>query len=337
MGGVDQAGGFGVAQDDVSGKGAVSSTVTATGGWSHTAGGAATATSDISGTTISSTASATAGGSDTAGATALATSVGDGSGGVDATAMSAPQTVSNTHANLISYVYASADGAVTGDSGTSTAEGLYGGVLPAFSASGIAVATGDAQPTTATTHAILTANANIAADFTGSPSFFSVGEVGGGHSSAGTASETSTSTVTTSVDLSNLSPTGDLILGLYDGDLVGSGVTSVSLTVSGNGVDYINDQNMTGAAAQALFTDGAFNLGALASSGGLNLSVSLTVVSDAANSGFYGDFILGDPPAQTAALHTLIGAMASAGSRSASETIGHEISSHSPWLLASQH
>jgi hypothetical protein len=104
------------------------------------------------------------------------------------------------------------------------------------------------------------------------------------------------------VDLANLSPSGALVLGLYNGDLVGSGVTSVSLTVTGGpgSTVLLNDPNMSAALALTTFENGGHgNLVALGTTGTYPIKISLSVQTNAANSGFYGEFILGDPPSST--------------------------------------
>jgi hypothetical protein len=198
-------------------------------------------------------------------------------------------------------------------SATAYALGQYGGAAPAFSSTDAGEAIGDAAPTATATNAVLTANSAIKTEFGASPKFFALGEVGGRHATAGTDVETTTSSVTVDVDLAELATPGDLILGLYDGDAVGAGVTGVTLTVSGVGVTTFTEAFASGALARTGFTDKAFNLGSLASTGTLDLTVSLTVTSDAAGSGFFGDFIVGDPPPAAA---KLTAAMAAFGGHS---------------------
>jgi hypothetical protein len=345
IGGVNGIGGNGTASDQLEGIGSVNSTVGAAGGASDLTGGNATATSNVTAATISSVATATAGGGAGTGGQATATAIGDGTGTVQATASTAP----STQASLVTGISATSRGMVTSDSGTTLAETLYGGNTPAFNSTDLAVADGVAAPTSTQTNAVFSAQPNIKTAFGTSPSFFSLGEVGGGHSSAGTASETTTSTVTTNVNLSDLSPTGDLALGLYDGKLVGTGVTSVSLTVSANNVTLVNDQNMSAATALSTFTDdGLSDLEALATSGPLALTITLTVVTDKTASGFYGDFILGDPvpekpaaapavatetPAQAAQLANFVSAMAGFGGKDRAGPIFATV--HQPESMAS--
>ena len=241
-------------------------------------------------------ATADAGGSDTAGAKATATAIGDGTGGtVQATASSTPQGQTTRAPTLINSIQALASAEV-GTSATAFAETLYGAAVPAFDSTDAAVGTGVAAPDAADTNPVLAANGAINTAFGASPSFFSMGEVGGGHASAAGGAESSTASVTTAINLADPGASGNLVFGLYGGAAVGSGVTGVTLTVTGNGATYLNEAFGSGAAAQAGFTDQAFNFGALGSSGVLDLVVSLTVQTDQSGSGFYGDFVAGDPP-----------------------------------------
>lgn len=104
-----------------------------------------------------------------------------------------------------------------------------------------------------------------------------------------------------SIDLSQLPAVQDLELGFYGGALVGTGVTGVTLTVSANGQTLLSKIFATGALAQTYFTNNAVDLGslggALYGSGVANLTVSLAVTSISAGSGFYGNILIGDPPA----------------------------------------
>jgi hypothetical protein len=76
------------------------------------------------------------------------------------------------------------------------------------------------------------------------------------------------------------------------------------------------------AAAKAFFTDDAWNLGTLATGGlsgnPLSLQAVLTVTTNVANSGFYGELIVGDPPkAKTAKVQAMAQAMAGFGATEA--------------------
>jgi hypothetical protein len=151
-----------------------------------------------------------------------------------------------------------------------------------------------------------------------SPSFFAIGELGGGHSSAGAGSQTMTSVLTETVDLTQLSTRGDLILGLYDGAAVGGGFTSMTFDLTADGVDVADQTFTSTSAAETYFDDDAIDLGSLASgqtlgADTLSLTATLTITTDAAGSGFYGDLIIGDPPKATSAAsaHRFIAAAAS--------------------------
>jgi hypothetical protein len=160
------------------------------------------------------------------------------------------------------------------------------------------VAYGVAVPTTGSIDAVLNANAAIKSAFGAHRKYFALGELGGGHSSAGTASQTSTAEMQMTVNLADLGAPGELVLGLFDGQVVGTGVTSVALSVTGDGVSLLSKSFTTAAAALAYFTDdGIGGLLALPDTGTEALAITLTVVTDAPASGFYGDFIIGDPPA----------------------------------------
>ncbi len=70
-------------------------------------------------------------------------------------------------------------------------------------------------------------------------------------------------------------------------------MTGISLTVTGNGANLLSSP--VDSASQ--FDDNAVNLGALGTSGTLDVVLTLTVHTDAVGAGFFADFLLGDPPA----------------------------------------
>ena len=153
-----------------------------------------------------------------------------------------------------------------------------------------------AAPTAGEVNPVLAANSAIKTAFGASPTFFALGEVGAGHATGGTTAEVGASSVTVDIDLAELSSPGDLILCLYGGDAVGNGVTGVTVSVTDDGSSLLDKSFTSGGAAKSYFSDRAFNFGALATSGQLDLTVTITVASDKAGSGFYGFFIVGDPP-----------------------------------------
>jgi hypothetical protein len=188
---------------------------------------------------------------------------------------------------------AKATGSVVGQSAAS-ASLAYGNTAFASTAQG-AVAQAVLAPTAASAavKGVLDAagNSAIKAAFTPNHGFFAVGELGAAHAASGTAVETDSAQFSVSLDQGDSHAGQNLLLGLYGGQLVGSGVTQVVLTLDENGTS-INDTYTAGQAVTA-FTDGVIELGPLAASGAYDLTVELSVTSDAAQSGFYGGFIAG--------------------------------------------
>jgi hypothetical protein len=130
---------------------------------------------------------------------------------------------------------------------------------------------------------------------------FTVGELGVGYSSGGLRVQTTTATFAESLDLTRLASRQDLVLGLFDGYARGAaGVTRVVFRLEADGQTVVSKVFTSAAAAVAYFTNDAIDLGSLASGQALGadtltLSATLTVTSDKAGSGFYGDIILGEP------------------------------------------
>jgi len=198
-----------------------------------------------------------------------------------------------------------------------------------------AVALLTAEPTTTDVNNVLSNNADINTAFTaGSPTYFGIGELGGAYaySSNDTASETETSAVHMTVDLTKVSPLSDLIIGFYSGAAACTGFTSMSLDVKINGTDNITNF-ATVADADNYFNNGglgnAVDYGALSALGTstLQLDISLTI-TEAAAGGYDFGMLIGDPPAPShpspasgggwgggdaAAHHNLVAAMASFG------------------------
>jgi len=148
---------------------------------------------------------------------------------------------------------------------------------------------------------ILNANLAIKAGFnTASPAFFGIGELGGRHSNLATGSETTSATFSMTVDLNQLAVKENLAIGFYGGQSFGAGITNVTLTISANGSTLVNQSFGSAAAAVTYFTNHFVDLGSLAAplyaSNTLNLVATLTVTSNSAGSGFYGNMLIGDPP-----------------------------------------
>ena len=158
------------------------------------------------------------------------------------------------------------------------------------------------NPTNANVTAILAANSNIQAAFaTASPSYFGIGELGARHSSISPSTETTSQSFNLVVDLNQLAVKEHLLIGFYGGQSFGTGVSSVTLTISANGTTLINQTFGSASAAVTYFTNHAVDLGTLTaplySSNTLNLTANLTVTTSSVGSGFYGNLLIGDPPA----------------------------------------
>ena len=77
-------------------------------------------------------------------------------------------------------------------------------------------------------------------------------------------------------------------------------MTGISLTITGNGTNLLHSP--INSASQ--FTDNSINLGALGTSGTLDVVLTLTVDTKAAGAGFFADFLLGDPRASSSTRRT---------------------------------
>lgn len=280
-------------------------------------GGAAIATSIVSGKTVDATADADVaeqiGAPKPALASALATGKGV-SGTFDATAHD-----TMLGSPLVLGLAAEAKGVVDGtatnsSSGTAVAKAAYSSAMPAFDTTSQAVAEVIGTPTTGDIIPVLTANENLRTTFSSAatPSFFAMGELGGAYDVKGVGQETTDSDVRFLVDPSKLADPEHLVLGFYNATKVGAGPSSISLDVKINGAEAKLDGggsfapltfNSGDAAAHAL-NDMTFDLGDMTSStNGLNsmsyfvVDIDLKQTSSTAGSGFYLGFLAGDPPA----------------------------------------
>jgi hypothetical protein len=206
-----------------------------------------------------------------------------------------PRTPAN--AILSAETYASAPIATTA---ITQADLQYGNTAMGFITTPQAVANATLAPSASSTAVtdVLKANSAIATAFTGAKQYYAVGELGGQHATGGGGSETTTSRLDMVIDQTKVPSGGDLIVGLYGGDTIGSGVTAVSFSVTENGtaVASLSFTNDSAAQAKIAFSNMAHNLGALSGSGTIALDCTLSVTSSGAGSGFYGGIIIGDPP-----------------------------------------
>ncbi|MEO8927789.1 MAG: hypothetical protein ABI306_11575, partial [Caulobacteraceae bacterium] len=286
-------------------------------GATHGGGGGASATTTASArTSVQATATAQSG--------VGGTSVGPASAATTASGITGSFTASAgaslVAGSLIQSVATTTTGAVDGTS-FGQAQGAISGNSAALVSAGQGVALETGAPSAASSNAVLAANAAIKSKFGVSPVFFAIGEVGGGHSSVGTFSQTTTSSISETVDLTQLASRQDLVVGLYSGAFTGSGVTGVTFDLVADGIDVIHQTFTTAAAAKAFFTNNAIDVGSLVAGqplGGntLTLQATLSITSTSAGSAFYGGLIIGDPPrtaVATNAHHGLIQAMAALG------------------------
>ena len=88
-----------------------------------------------------------------------------------------------------------------------------------------------------------------------------------------------------------------MTLGFYNGEAFGAaGLTRVNLVVAASGVGNVVDETFsTGAAALSYFTDNGLGdfLGMTHSSGAMTFTIDLSVTSDKAGAGLYGEFVIG--------------------------------------------
>jgi hypothetical protein len=231
---------------------------------------------------------------------AIATASGNGANGTTGSvqAIAVSQNQSATQAILIN---ATASGTVS-RSATAVAEVLHGTVAPAFDDNVDAISTALSAPVAnalAVTQ-VFAANPSISNAFGANPTILSVSEIGAGHANFGLDTETTTVSQTIDDTLSASATQGDLVIGLYGGTAIGEGVTDVRLTVMGltGTLLYINYTGPDAAAeAVSAFDDQVHDLGAWPASTLLDLSVTLSVTTDALFEGFYGEFIVGSVPA----------------------------------------
>jgi hypothetical protein len=289
------------------------------------AGGAATATTVAKGTSLTTSAVAHGGVGGTVAGLATATTTTTGSSGT----LFAEADTGLATGQLIQSVSASAAGVVNGTSTVKARAGIAG-TPAAFTSTGQAIAFVTGAPNGTSTAAVLAANSKIAAAFGSGPVFFAIGELGGGVGGLASA-QTATVSFDEAVDLTKLASRKDLVVGLYNGAVVGSGFTSMTFDLFADGVDFIHQTFTSAAAAKTFFTNHAFDLGSLASgqlgANTLTLHAVMSITTVASGSGFYGDLIIGDPPgkAAPAADHSrFVEAMAGFGGDAAADlSMGH--------------
>jgi hypothetical protein len=170
-----------------------------------------------------------------------------------------------------------------------------------------------AEPAMTDVNRINEYNPNIKSAFTTgkTPTYFGLGELGGAFSPGGSGSETETSSVHMTVDLTKVLPLHDLLIGFFSGTAAGTGFTSMSLDVKINGTDHISNF-ATVTQANAFFNNNAVDYGALSGTS-LQLDISLSITESMG--GYDFGMLIGDPPSagDAAAHHNMVAAMASFG------------------------
>jgi len=148
---------------------------------------------------------------------------------------------------------------------------------------------------------VLSANSNIAAAFaTPSPSYFGIGELGGGYSDDDIGQTTQSSSIHLTVDLNQLAVREDLLIGLYDPDSTGDGFSNLDFIIRANGTTLSTYSFTDTATATNFFTNNALDLGSLAGYGStLNLDLILSLTTQTPGSSFEFNMLIGDPPPGT--------------------------------------
>jgi hypothetical protein len=236
---------------------------------------------------------------------AVAGAIGNGASGTAAATASA-YTMTDTQIDRAT----SSAIAIVSTSATAVAGVVQDGDAISFINDLTSVSVGESGPGTnsSAVTGLFSQNNAIATSFGADATIVSLGEVGGGHATSGTDTEISVATQDIHVSLAKSVAPGDLVLGLADGQTVGSGVTDVNLSVHvktpafGATVLTLNFAGPDAAAeAQAAFTDQTYDLGNWLGTVTADFTMTLSVTTDQANAGFFGNFIVGNVPSADAA------------------------------------
>jgi hypothetical protein len=129
----------------------------------------------------------------------------------------------------------------------------------------------------------------------------------------GVASQTTTSEVDLTVDLTQLAVRQDLLVGLYHPMATGAGFASLTLDIyvgapsTPTKTRVLHDVFTSVAQATAFFTNNAIDLGSLATVSGNTLSLRAVMSVTSTGGTFNAGLILGDPPASRAGNVTVAG------------------------------
>jgi hypothetical protein len=123
-----------------------------------------------------------------------------------------------------------------------------------------------------------------------------MGEMGGKYDINGTSPETISDQVDLTIDPAEIANPNELVLGLYGGSSLGSGISDLTFDVTANGSALVDETFTSTSAAINYFTNDALQLGAisqLGASGAISFDLSLSETTSSANSGFFANFLLG--------------------------------------------
>jgi hypothetical protein len=157
--------------------------------------------------------------------------------------------------------------------------------VPAFLTGEQAIAMIDGKPSAASVNAVEAAHPTMAAALKGA-TVVGLGELGGAYDGSGGGTQTETSSVAESVDLSQFASEKDLLVGFYQGTQVGAGVSDLTLDITANGTDVFHQEFTNSAAAVAFFTDHTLDLGIMTAFGSaLDIAASMTTTEASPGAG----------------------------------------------------
>jgi len=248
---------------------------------------------------------ATAGGSDTQGAAAQANATVLGtSGDLQLSAASAAQTHTLVPAPpLVAAISAATSLSLAGNSVSATALAEYGIALPALGSVSVnALSEATVAPPDVST--ILGLNPTIQAAFGADPAIFDVGGMGAGGAGL-QRGQTVTDTASVTINAATLGQPGNLVLGLFNGQIDGGAADSATIILlvqENGGPTLLNETFTTLGQAFTSFNDSVAPLAnaGIGDSGQVQIDVSLKIRTDITGDGFFGNLILGEAPSQAA-------------------------------------
>ncbi len=190
--------------------------------------------------------------------------------------------------------------AVNGQSRAESRAGVATSIPDAAGATGLeAAAFSVGLPTSTVTQDFLSGNGDISVNYGPDSDIFGIATMGGSNTEGGSsASRTMISSVTYAIDLNALTnPRQDLLVGLLDTHVEGTGFDTLNFEISREGVTVIDESFTVLADAIDYFENRSLNLGSLGVatvSGNLDLLFSFSLTTDDAGAGFYFDLIFGN-------------------------------------------